>query len=532
MNRNIWYLITILCFLVFAGAMLYSVPDTSWSQEKVIENVDKHFMNLEVANSKLNLVYRNSSDSGVMIKTKNAESGKIDSLKNFLGGSNWKEANLIDDSSGSGAYLSAAEINGELKIAYQDASIGNEKVILASKNATGWSKETVDNVNDGGVNVGMYTALTSYQGQPLVLYHSPTQGLKAATKTGNSWSKQVIADNMGWFTDSVSCGEKAFTAYRGRNSDKLRISTFDGSWSTEKLNISLKSSISIGQQNCRPHLLYLTDSEQITYRSPTGKEQVLTGSDYSSVSIDTSQRVQALYYNYGEGLFYAEKTAEGWKKEKLANSSNTGQYNDLAVDEAGNTHVIFTQDSNIIHAEKNTGRVDNLRVLLNSARAVFGGLLIILLFQSFRKIETGKGNIQKIQGFTGNISINIRGNWRLVPALTAVLVVLASVYFDPDITNMDALDKDAKPNIEGDITTVALTNRYAEPRRPTISREDGIKFVNKADYSFNLTFDRQVEDFTLEPGEERVVEVNSIIHYTAEPLDSEARKIKAGVNIN
>lgn len=68
--------------------------------------------------------------------------------------------------------------------------------------------------------------------------------------------------------------------------------------------------------------------------------------------------------------------------------------------------------------------------------------------------------------------------------------------------------------------------------RPTISREDGIRFVNKADYSFNLTFDRQVEDFVLEPGEERVVDVNSIIYYTADPLDSEARKIKAGANIN
>jgi len=55
--------------------------------------------------------------------------------------------------------------------------------------------------------------------------------------------------------------------------------------------------------------------------------------------------------------------------------------------------------------------------------------------------------------------------------------------------------------IEGEITNVTLTDRYAEPFRPTIAREDGIRFLNNGSRSFNLSFDRDIESFVLESQE-------------------------------
>jgi hypothetical protein len=391
MSRNIWYLITVLWAIIFGLSVIYSIPDPSWSQQTVAEDIDQRFFDLELAGSEVNIVYRNSSDSGVMLKSMNAESTVLDSVKNRLTGSSWKQSDVIDDSSGSGSYLSAEEINGELAVAYQDASIGSERVVFAE--GENWSKQTVEDVEEGGVNVGMYTSLTSYRSNPLILYHSPTQGLKSASGNDN-WKKNSLNESMGWFTDTASCGEKAFAAYRGRESNELRVSTFEGSWITEKTNSSVKSSLSIDQKNCQLHTAYLNEENEVIYRTPEGREEVLTRSDYSDISIDMSQGIRVSYYNYGEGMFYAEKHGEDWEKTQLTNSSSMSRYNDLAVDEAGNIHLVFVRDSDLVHAEKNSGRIQNLNMVLHYLRISAGAILALLIIQSLRK--TGVLNRREI----------------------------------------------------------------------------------------------------------------------------------------
>lgn len=385
MDRKIWYIITGFWAVLFTASIVYEVPDASWKQEKVVEDVDNRFIDLELTGSQLNLVYRDSTDSGVMLKTMKAESGLIDSLRNFVEKDAWSREQVIDQSSGSGSYLSAANVDGKLMVAYQDASVGSERVILASKTGSNWSRQTVDDVTNGGVNVGMYTSLTSYQENPMVLYHSPTQGLKAATRENGEWAKQVIAEDMGWFTDSTSCGEKVFAAYRGRNSQDLKLSAYDGTWSTEDLNSTVKSSLSITQQNCQPHILHLKQSEQIVYIDQDKEEEVITDSAYSSVSIQAKNGIHTSYYNYGEGMFYAHREGENRDKKKLTNSSNTGKYNDLAIDQNGNIHVVFTQNSDIVHAEKNAGRIENLNRAVRYLRIFLGIVLGLLILQTLRK---------------------------------------------------------------------------------------------------------------------------------------------------
>jgi|GEM_PF-1779757 hypothetical protein len=394
MERKTWFVMTFFWALMFGSSIIYTVPEPSWSQSEIAKNVDQRFMDLEMAGPEINLIYRNSTNSGVILRTMDGESSIFDSLKNFLQRKKWKSPQIIDETPGSGSYLSATEINGELMVAYQDASIGQESVVLASKDKSNWSKQIIDDVNDGGVNVGMYTSLTSYQGKPVTIYHSPTQGLKSAMKLDGQWDREVVAEKMGWFTDSASCGQKVFAAYRGRNSNQLRISTFDGSWSTELINTSVKSSLNIDQKDCRLHLLYLTEEDEIVYRSPEGDENILADSAYSRVSIDTSQGIRTSYYDYGEGMFYAEKNGEGWERKQLTNSSNTAQYNDIAVDGVGNVHVIFAQDSDIIHAENNLGRISNIEKFLNYTRIFLVIVLLVLVANLFRKTRIRKDGVE------------------------------------------------------------------------------------------------------------------------------------------
>ena len=386
MELKIWYAATFLVFTAFTFSMIQPPPEPEWQRTEVVEDVDQRFLDLKIADDQLNLVYRNTSDTGVLLKTKDLQTSLTDSAVSIITPNTWNHRTIVDTQPGSGGYLSAAEISGELMVAYQDSSVGSEKVVLASRNGTEWLTETVEGVRGGGVNVGMYTSLTSYQENPMVLYHSPNQGLKAARKTDGEWSKQVIADDMGWFTSTTSCGDEVQAAYRGRNDKQLKISSFDGSWITEETNSTVKSSTSIDNQNCEPHMLYLSESEQITYRNPEGSEQKLADSDYSRVSIDMAEEVvHTSYYHYGEGIFHAEKTGEGWSKKKLTNSSNTAEYNDIAVDELGNVHLVYAQNSDIIHAEKNTGTVKNLRKLQDLGQILFGSILLGILANLGRK---------------------------------------------------------------------------------------------------------------------------------------------------
>jgi hypothetical protein len=202
---------------------------------------------------------------------------------------------------------------------------------------------------------------------------------------------------MGWFTATTSCGDEVLAAYRGRNSEKLRISNYDGEWETENTTSQVKSDISLAQINCQPEVLYLAASEQIKYKNQNSEEKI-ADSAYSRHSIDTTEdRIHTSYYNYGEGIYYAQKQeGEEWNTTKLTNHSNTDQYNDIAVDKAGNIHLVFAQNSDIIHAEKNTGKVENLKQIQKYIQILFGTILVSLIANLGRKPEVQNQIIQLI----------------------------------------------------------------------------------------------------------------------------------------
>lgn len=88
-------------------------------------------------------------------------------------------------------------------------------------------------------------------------------------------------------------------------------------------------------------------------------------------------------------------------------------------------------------------------------------------------------------------------------------------------------------SIEGDVHEVSFENNRADPSRPTISEEDGVKFVNNEEENLMVQFDREVETFEIDSGEEMTVNVSNIVYYEARPVDEEAefRAISGGVNV-
>jgi hypothetical protein len=89
-----------------------------------------------------------------------------------------------------------------------------------------------------------------------------------------------------------------------------------------------------------------------------------------------------------------------------------------------------------------------------------------------------------------------------------------------------------QPEIDGETVDVVIDNVRATPSRPTISRDDGIRFVNNASHTLNFTFERNIESFTLEQGGTKVVDINEIVYYDVNAVgEVEFREISAGINV-
>lgn len=97
----------------------------------------------------------------------------------------------------------------------------------------------------------------------------------------------------------------------------------------------------------------------------------------------------------------------------------------------------------------------------------------------------------------------------------------------------EQVSQDMQNSIEGDIIEVVVDDERAEPFRPRIAREDGVRFVNDASYELRFEFNRELETFTLEQGETREVNPTVIMYYTVNPVDEsiEFREISGGINV-
>lgn len=153
-------------------------------------------------------------------------------------------------------------------------------------------------------------------------------------------------------------------------------------------------------------------------------------------------------------------------------------------------------------------------------------------FENFESSTDEKNHKDQIERISHNLAEDFESNWKPVILGLGIISVLILVFAFYNLKVPENLLSDQVSDnvIEGNITNVNLTDRSVEPSRPTISREDGIRFRNLGSQTFNLSFDRDIESFLLEPGDQKVVDINSITYYNATPVN-DGRKIIAGVYV-
>lgn len=101
------------------------------------------------------------------------------------------------------------------------------------------------------------------------------------------------------------------------------------------------------------------------------------------------------------------------------------------------------------------------------------------------------------------------------------------------ISDEEKVSQEKQNSIEGDIIEVVIDDEKAEPFRPRISKEDGVRFVNDASYDLRFEFNRELETFTLEKGDKREVNPTVIMYYTVNTVDENVdfREINGGINV-
>ena len=89
-------------------------------------------------------------------------------------------------------------------------------------------------------------------------------------------------------------------------------------------------------------------------------------------------------------------------------------------------------------------------------------------------------------------------------------------------------------DIEGDITEVTIEENSTDPTRPEINEEDGIEFVNNAEFDIQLEFDREgYEAVTIEEGESKIKDFQDITYYEISAVEDDIEfRTPGGTGIN
>lgn len=148
--------------------------------------------------------------------------------------------------------------------------------------------------------------------------------------------------------------------------------------------------------------------------------------------------------------------------------------------------------------------------------------------------DSGRNYGGRIKDSGGKLLQGLKRSGKPVLVILILVAAVAGIGFlySSSNINLPSTDSDyTEPEIEGEEVKVVLMDRLAKPSRPTISEGDGVRFANNASHAFNITFDREVESFVLDKGETRLVDIKSVVYYTAEPVGTDARKVHGSVSV-
>ena len=364
---KILYLLSLLFFTLFLSFYFYSlkIPKPQWKFWVLDIEHPERFVSL-VTDSKGNphIFYFDERDGGGLLYATSKSFGNsfLDDLNYFFRGREWVYE-VVDDRKNVGFAISSTIKNDKLYVAYQDSTLGKERLLYATRNGK-WKIETVDKAEESGINVGMYTSI-SFLEKPIIFYFVE-QGRKLmyVVKDGN-WTKKEIDSGKGLFITSKVYNNSIFLAFRERDGKKIYFAVFEnGSFRFKKLNANADSQFSIALKKCEPYIAYYdNDKEKIYFSSLVDfKPKEIAKGERSRTSLAYSNGFHLVYGESGKGLWYAySKDGNDWNFTLLDNGIREGEYNSLAVDEKGNIHIAYLNRTALKYAEYNISSVETAK---------------------------------------------------------------------------------------------------------------------------------------------------------------------------
>lgn len=379
-----------LTFLVFVLLLVQAPSATEeWKIETIDQGGDYSFAQLELLDGNSLVAYK--TGNGTFVAKKNSIGFPIiDSLYKKVLSPDW-EVNKIDGNSSSGGYLSLKIISENPALAYQNSELGEEKLVYSKRIDGSWRNEIVDSVSGTGLGTGMYTSLTSVEGNPVILYHtSQDNQFVKATKNGNEWRREVLGYGEGWFVSTDSCGDKALALYRSRETKNLRKAVItESGFEPSNMSYTTNSMPSVDASSC--HLrggIFDSQNQEVVFLNGSEREIIGAGS-FSTISIEYQNKPLISYYVQGEGLVYSERTSEGWSEELVERKplNYTGRYNDLEIDSSGNPGIVYTMESKIKIAKKKFAYSQSMQIILLLFGLLSGILAFAFAIKASRKSE-------------------------------------------------------------------------------------------------------------------------------------------------
>ena len=374
-----------------AQAVAAQMPDVSWlkgtidnkstTQQWLSETVDPSGF--------VHVSYYDSSLSVLMYAT-NADGS-------------WKTSQIGTTNNGMFSSI-ASDASGTIYLAYYDSA--NNKLDYTVEVGGTWSSPTV--IDSGGKYVSM--AVEQNGKAHVAYQDSNGQKVMYAEKTGSSWSAPVVVDSTGISGQGISLtvdnqGKSYISYYESVNSQLRFASNANGNWNNEQISgtglVAPFTAIAMNNVSGRVMIVYYDQTHQIlksvegsagAWDAPVNIDQVI-GAPFSAIAMDSNLDMHAAYYDkanatlkyaefaggvwttyivdssvYSNGvcaldldsfnkvhiaymsasshLMYVTSSGSKWALTALETVGDVGNQNQIAIDSAGNTHIVYIDQTN------------------------------------------------------------------------------------------------------------------------------------------------------------------------------------------
>jgi hypothetical protein len=378
LKRTAFLSVLIFSSVIFTFTFISPEPEIQWQKEVLLSDSSGRFTDIEVHGNSLHAV-SSDPEQGLHYFSSSIDFSVADHLQRALFGNNWNHEWVTQDE-GAGSYASLQVVQGRPYVSYQDSTVGESAVYSAYRDSTGWNPVEIDSVQNNGPNVGMYNALTEHRGRPFMVYHASSgRRLIAAYPENGRWVREELDTDKGWFNDLASCDSAVIAGFTDTETGEVHTGKYMADWSVDNLNLSTDSDLAVDHLNCEPLLVYQNDNQQSIEFVRNGERTKIDDTRFARVSLDaTQQGFHVSYRDYGEGLGYAySPDGVNWSTELVDNSTDAGVYNDIEVAENGDVHVLYRNDSALIHAQYLKGSAGELQTYYRTSQTVFGTIAVI-----------------------------------------------------------------------------------------------------------------------------------------------------------